>query len=90
MGRGKRFRESPATPEQDSCRYRVEWNDQTTSVKEMVRNGGKIEHYGPGSKDVSGFDNAWDVFNDYRDSPDFIGVRLIKIDAYGNESVYAK
>jgi len=55
----------------------------------MVRNGGIIEHYGLGSRDVSGFDNAWDVFNDYRDNPDLIGVRLIKIDSDGNESVYA-
>lgn len=89
MGRGKRFLEASATPEEDSYRYRVEWDDQTTSVRDMVRNGVKIEHYGPGARDVSGFDNAWDVFNDYRDSPDFIGVRLIRIDLDGSESIYA-
>jgi hypothetical protein len=89
MGRGKRFLESSATPEADSYGYRVEWDDQTTSVREMVNNGGKIDHYGSGSKGVSGFDNAWDIFNDYRDDPDFIGVRLIRIDSDGNESVYA-
>ena len=55
----------------------------------MIYNGGKIEHYGSGSRNVSGFDNAWDVFNYYRDNPDFIGVRLIRIDSNGNESIYA-
>ena len=89
MGRGMRFFESSATPEEDSYGYRVEWDDQTTSVREMFRNSGKIEHYGSGSRDVSGFDNAWDMFNDYRDNPDFMGVRLIRIDSDGNESVYA-
>jgi hypothetical protein len=89
MGRGMRFLESSATPEEDSYGYRVEWDDQTTSVREIIRNGGKIEHYGSGSRDISGFDNAWDVFNYYRDNPDFIGVRLIRIDSNGNESIYA-
>ena len=89
MGRSTRYLESSATPEQDSYGYRVEWDDRTTSVREMIRNGGEIEHYGPGSRDVSGFDNAWDVFNNYRDNPDFRGVRLIEIDSDGNESVYA-
>jgi len=89
MGRGMRFLESSVTPEEDSYGYRIEWDDQTTSVREMFRNGGKIEHYGSGSRDVSGFDNAWDMFNDYRENPEFIGVRLIRIDSDGNESVYA-
>ena len=89
MGRGMRFLESSSTPQEDSYRYRVEWDDQTTSVKEMIKNGGEIEHYGSGSRDVSGLDNARDVFNDYRDNPDFIGVRLIRIDSNGNESIYA-
>jgi hypothetical protein len=89
MGKGMRFLESSATPEEDSYGYRVEWDDRTTSIREMSRNGGKIENYGPGSRDVSGFDNAWDMFNDYRDNPYLIGVRLIRIDSDGNESVYA-
>ena len=89
MARGTRFLESSATPEEDSYGYRVEWDDRTTSIKEMIRNGGEIEHYGSGSLDVSGFDNAWDMFNKFRDNPDLIGVRLIKIDSDGNESVYA-
>ena len=89
MGRGMRFLESSATPEQDSYGYRVEWDDQTTSVKKMIWNGGNCEHYGSGSEDVSGFDNAWDLFHSYKDSPDFRGVRLIKIDSDGNESIYA-
>ena len=45
--------------------------------------------HGSGSRNVSGFDNAWDVFNDYRDNPDYIGVRLIRIDSDGSESIYA-
>ena len=81
MARGMRFRESSATPEQDSYEYRVEWDDRTTSVKEMFRNGGEIEHYGPGFREVSGYDNAWDMYNDLRDNPDFRGIRLIKIDS---------
>jgi len=89
MGKGMRFLESAATPEEESYRYRVEWDDQTTSVREMIINEKELEHYGPGSRDVSGYDNAWDVFNDYRDNPDFIGVRLIKIDSSGNESINA-
>lgn len=89
MGRGMRFLESSATPEEDSYGYRIEWDDQVTSVREMIRYGRDIEHYGPGSRDVSGFDNAWDIFNNYRESPDFKGVRLIKIDSNGNESIYA-
>ena len=89
MGRGMRFLESSGTPEDDSYGYRVEWDDRTTSIKEMVNNGGKIEHYGPGSRYVSGFDNAWDVFNDCRDNLDLIGVRLIRIDSDGNERIYA-
>ena len=38
---------------------------------------------------VSDFDNAWVLFNDYKNDLDFIGLRLIKIDFYGNETVYA-
>ncbi len=87
MGRGSRFLESSSTPEQDSYDYRVEWDDQTTSAREMVRNGGTIEHYGPGSRNASDYDNAWDIYNNYRDNPDFIGVRLIRIDSDGNEKV---
>lgn len=89
MARGKHFLESPATPEEDSFRYRVEWDDQTTSAIDMLRNGEKLEHYGPGARDVSGFDNAWDVFNDCANSPDFIGVRLIRIGLDGSENIYA-
>lgn len=47
-----RLLETSATPEEDSYGYRVERDDQTTSVREMVRNGGTIEHYGSGSRDV--------------------------------------
>lgn len=89
MGRGTIFLESSETLDEDSYGYRVEWDDQTTSVKEIFNNGGRVEHYGFGSRDVTGFDNAWDLFNNYRNSPDYIGVRLIRIDSDGNESIYA-
>jgi len=89
MGKGMRFLESSATSVEDSYGYRVEWDDQTASVKEMIKNGGKIKHYGSGSRNVSGFDNAWEMFNDYRDNPDFIGVRLMRIDSDGNVEIYA-
>lgn len=46
---------------------------------EMFKKGGKVEHYGSGSRDVAGFANAWDLFNDYQHSSDFIGLRLIKL-----------
>lgn len=89
MGRGTRFSESSATLEEDSYKYRIEWDDKIEYVYAAVGNGGKVEHYGRGSREVSGFDNAWDVFNEYKDNPDFIGVRLIRIDWDGNESIYA-
>lgn len=87
MGKSMRFLESPATAEEDSYNYRVEWDDRLTSIREMMRNGGNITHYGYGSRDVYGFDNAWDVFNDLRSNPDFIHVRLIQIDQDGNEKI---
>ena len=89
MGRDGRFLESPATPEEDSYGYRVEWRDRESSAYEMLRNGMKIKHYGPGSKNVQGFDNAWDVYNEYKRNPDFKGVRLIRIDSTGKETQYA-
>lgn len=89
MGRGSRFLESSATEEEDSYEYRVEWDDIITVDYDYAERSVKTEHHGSGSRDVSGFDNAWDVFNDCRDNPDFVGVRLIKIDSNGSESVYA-
>ena len=89
MGRGTRFLESSATEEEDSYKYRVEWDDYITVDFDLNDRTMKSEHHGAGSRNVSGFDNAWDVFNDYRDNPDYIGVRLIRIDSNGVESVYA-
>lgn len=89
MGRGSRFLESSATEEEDSYRYRVEWDDYITVTFDMAEYKAKSEHHGPGSRNVPGFDNAWDVFNDYRDDPNFVKVRLIKIDSNGSERVYA-
>lgn len=89
MGRGARFRETSATEAEDSYSYRVEWDDYITVDYDWNERCMKTDHHGSGSRDVSGFDNAWDVFNDYRDEPDYKGVRFIQIDADGNESVYA-
>jgi len=50
----------------------------------------KTEHYGSGSRNVTDFDNAWEVFNDYCSDPDYKRVRLIQIDSNGVESVYAR
>lgn len=89
MGRGSRFLESPATEEEDSYKYRIEWDDHITIDYDLNESCMKTKHDGYGSRNVSGFDNAWDVFNDYRDDPDYKGVRLIKIDSNGLESIYA-
>lgn len=89
MGRGTRFLESSATEQEDSYEYRVEWDDYITVDYDRSEQCMKTEHHGSDSRYVSGFDNAWDVFNDYRDNPDYIGVRLIQIDSNGIESVYA-
>lgn len=80
MGRGMRFRETPATPDEDSYTYRVEWDARIHIV------GGKVKNDGPGSRSFNGFDNAWDVYCDRLDDPDYIRVRLIQIDKDGNET----
>ena len=90
MGRGTRYLESSATEKEDSYRYRVEWDDYITADYDRSEGRIKVEHHGGGSRDVSGFDNAWDVFNDYRNHPDYKGVRLIQIDSDGLESVSAR
>lgn len=89
MGRGSRFLESSATEEEDSYEYRVEWDDYITVKYDLDEQRVKTKHYGPGSRDISGFDNAWNNFNDCRDDPDYVRVRLIKIDPNGSENVYA-
>ncbi|MBQ4559630.1 MAG: hypothetical protein IJA54_04810 [Tyzzerella sp.] len=89
MGRGTRFLESSATEQEDSYGYRVEWDDYITVDYDWNEKCLKTEHHGSNSRYVSGFDNAWDVFNDYRDNPDYVGVRLIQIDSSGSESIYA-
>lgn len=89
MGRGTRYLESSATEKEDSYGYRVEWDDRITVNYDCDERRMKAEHGGPGAVDISGFDNAWDVFNDYRDNPDYVRVRLIQIDADGSESIYA-
>jgi hypothetical protein len=80
--------ESQSAMDEEASDYRVEWDDRLSSTREIFKKGGKIIHYGSGSMEVSGYDNARDIFCDYRDDMDFIGVRLIKINNDGNESIY--
>jgi len=82
-----RFLESPATPEEDSYDYRVEWDDATSSIEEMMNNGNVIKHYGPGSEEFSALDPAWDLFTELRECIFYRGVRLIQIDHEGKERV---
>ena len=89
MGRGTRFLESSATEEEDSYEYRVEWDDHIVVDYDRKEGCMKTTHHGAGTRNVSDFDNAWDVFNDYRDDPDYKSVRLIRIDSSGIESIYA-
>lgn len=89
MSKSTRYLESSATPEEDSYSYRVEWDHQTNTAKDMVF-GEPYTDYGAGSRDVCGFDNAWDVYNDLLESPWYRGVRLIQIDSDGNERIYAE
>ncbi|SFP74632.1 hypothetical protein SAMN04487928_10779 [Butyrivibrio proteoclasticus] len=76
-----RFEESPATEEEDSYGYRIEWNNY---YPKMDGNG-----LGPGSMPGGGFDNAWEQFTKMREGIKYSGVKLIKIDKDGNETVYA-
>ena len=89
MGRKTSYLESAATENEDSYEYRVEWDDHITVEFNWRENITKAEHHGSGSRDVSDFDNAWDLFNDYCSNPDYKGVRLIQIAADGTESTYA-
>lgn len=89
MGRGTRYLESSATEEEDSYGYRVEWDDCIVTDFDRVERKFRTIHKGSGKREVSGFDNAWDVFNDYSDSLDYIGVRLIQVFHDGSERVYA-
>ncbi len=84
------FLESPATLEEDSYSYRIEWDNLLSSVEELLNNGFKNVNHGPGSRNIGGFDQAWELFNDLRRNPDFIGVRLIQIDKNGNEEIRNK
>lgn len=85
MGRSIRYLESSATPEEDSYDYRVEWDDKLGDYNFQTR---ELEHYGAGSRCFTkDFDNAWDCFCDLCDNPNYRGIRLIKIDSNGNESV---
>ena len=89
MGRGLRFLESSATTEEDSYGYRVEWDNHIVVDYDRNKQCMITIKHGSGERNVSGFDNAWDVFNDYCDNPDYIGVKLIRIDSDGSESIYA-
>ena len=70
--------ESPATPEEDSYNYRVEWEDRTC-MREWFSKGGPIEHFGPGSEEFSSYDNAWDRYCDLKESVDYKGVNIVRL-----------
>ena len=78
-----------AIKDEDSYGYRVEWDNYITVDYDRHEQRMITTRHGSGLRNVSGFDNAWDVFNDYRDNPDYIGVRLIRIDSDGSETIYA-
>lgn len=91
MGRNNtRYLESPATEEEDSYNYRVEWDKHETSDYDFSERKLNVTDFGSGSEDISGFDNAWDMFNDLRDSPDYHGIRLIRISSDGTEVEYSR
>ena len=89
MSRKTGYLESSATVEENSYNYRVEWDDYITSRYDNEEWCIKCEHHGSGFREVSGFDNAWDMFNDYKEDIDYKGVKLIQIDSDGIEGVYA-
>ena len=85
MSRSTRYLESSATEEENSYDYRVEWDDKLGNYNFQTR---ELEHSGPGAEwFFKDFDNAWDCFCYKRNNPNYIGLRLIQIDANGNESV---
>ena len=47
MGRNTRYLESPATSEENSYDYRVEWDDKFGNYNFNTR---ELIHYGPGSR----------------------------------------
>lgn len=86
MGRGLSFLESPATEEEDSYDYRVEWDDHF----EVIHNtpfDSELVKYGSGSNSYSkNYDAAWDRYSDLINDPTYKNVRLIKIYPDGSES----
>ena len=83
MRKDTSFLERPGTHEDDAYNYSIVWDDSISSVEENIKTG-TIKHYGPGSREVSGFDNAWELFNWFRKSLSFISVQLLKKDKDGN------
>jgi len=84
-----RFEESPATPEEDSYDYRLEWDDYIRFEDDFRAGTSKAFHCGPGSSKCDCFDHAWDAFKDMEGEFGYKGVRLIRIDKSGNETIYA-
>ena len=78
MGRGTNFMESPATEEENTYSYRVEW-DKKLNYNTLSYDGPDSIFY------YHDYDGAWDCFCNYRHSPEFVGLRLIQIDDNGSE-----
>ncbi len=85
MGRGLGYLESPATEEENSCDYRVEWDDHIEVVYTSMFDS-EIVHHGSGSDSYSkDYDNAWDRYSDLIDDPTYRNVRIIRIYPDGSE-----
>ena len=79
MKKGMNFLESPATDYENSFTYRVEW-DKKLNYETLKYEGPDSISYG------NNYDEAWDCYCCFRKSPDFIGLRLIKINKDGLET----
>lgn len=86
-----RDKPSPATDEENSYDYRLEWDDKI--VYENLPEPPYIEstHEGPGSRFIGrDYVYAFELYEQFRDATDsamFTSVRLIRIDDEGNETV---
>lgn len=88
MREEEKISKSSVTESENSYTYRIEWEDYITEDYDWSRNSMKTIHYGSGSRNIDSLNNARDVYNEYKDDSDYKGVRLIRIDSNGLESVY--
>jgi len=90
VGKGIRYLESPATDEENSYNYRVEWEDHYEMIYDSSNPAGSVVHNGPGSyMYYNDYDNAWDKYCELSDNPHFRRVHLIRISPDGSEKEWA-